>query len=241
MALIDKNSPVPLYVQIDDVIRAKIKDGSWPRERRIPSENELVVLLGVSRMTVRGVLNSLVDEGLLYRVHGKGTFVSEEHILARSPAYKGVREQLEDQGLATETELLKVDTVHVHEAVRERLRLEPGDKVVEILRRRLVRGVPISLHRSYIPAALAPGLETEDLVSEQLCVTLELGFGLRAEKTVEQLSSSAARAAEAEFLDVAVGSPILLLEDTIFGPNDEAFEYSKICFRGDRFKLHFEY
>ena len=92
---LDRNSPVPLYVQIEDFIRHEIATGSWKPGERIPSEAALNTALGVSRMTVRGVLNGLVDDGLLQRVPGKGTFVTHQKIATLPPAYKGVREQLD--------------------------------------------------------------------------------------------------------------------------------------------------
>ena len=67
---LDRNSPVPLYVQIEDFIRHEIATGSWKPGERIPSEAALNAALGVSRMTVRGVLNGLVSDGLLQRVPG---------------------------------------------------------------------------------------------------------------------------------------------------------------------------
>ena len=102
---LDRNSPVPLYVQIEDFIRHEIATGSWKPGERIPSEAALNAALGVSRMTVRGVLNGLVSDGLLQRVPGKGTFVTHQKIATLPPAYKGVREQLEQMGFATTTEL----------------------------------------------------------------------------------------------------------------------------------------
>jgi GntR family transcriptional regulator len=238
---LDRNSSIPLYVQIEQVIRQKIGDGEWRPGDRIPSETALNEMFGVSRMTVRGVLNGLVDDGVLYRVPGKGTFVTEEKIATRSPAYQGIREQLEEQGFATVTELVGLRTMIPTESVRRRLGVDRSVPVHEILRRRLVNGVPVSLHRSFVPVRLAPGLDRDDVVGEQLCVILDKQYGLRAARTSEQLEAVAATSEEAELLEVAERDPILMLEDIITDQKGTVFEYSKICFRGDRMKLHFEY
>ncbi len=241
MSVIDRNSAIPLYIQIEGDVRDRIVRGEWAPGQKIPSEKSLNDLFGVSRMTVRGVLNTLVDEGLLYRVPGKGTFVSESKIEARSPAYQGIREQLEGMGLETETELLALETISPDEHLREKLGLDYDIPVYKILRRRLVRGVPVSLHRSYIPTTLAPGLDEHDVVGEQLCVILEGEYFLKPAVTREKLEAVGAYAEEASLLDLPGGSPILLLEDSISDAMGRIFEYSKICFRGDRVSLHFEY
>lgn len=238
---IDKNSAVPLYVQIEDFIRHTIAVGEWKPGERIPSEASLNELLGVSRMTVRGVLNSLVDDGLLYRVPGKGTFVTEEKISALSPAYKGVREQLEQMGFSITTELISFTKIVPTAQVRAKLGLNATAPAFEIVRRRTVDGVPVSLHRSFVPAVLAPELDTTNVVEEQLCVILERDYELHAAHTFEQLEAVAASEKEASILDLRIGEPLLLLEDTISDRSGTAFEYSKILFRGDRMKLHFTF
>ncbi|MGV8847273.1 GntR family transcriptional regulator [Tessaracoccus sp.] len=238
---LDRNSSVPLYVQIENALRSSIADGEWKPGDRIPSEVSLNDLFGCSRMTVRGVLNALVDDGLLYRVPGKGTFVTEQKISARSPAYRGIREQLEQMGFTTTTELVSQRITVPGESVRTTLQTDRSVDVHEIVRRRLVDGVPVSLHRSFVPTPLAPGLATDDVVGEQLCVILEREYGLRPTRTIEQLEAVAATRQEATLLGVAEGAPLLLLEDTISAQSKTVFEYSKILFRGDRMKLHFDY
>jgi GntR family transcriptional regulator len=240
-AIIDKNSAIPLYVQIEDFIRHTIAIGEWKPGERIPSEAALNERLGVSRMTVRGVLNGLVDDGLLYRVPGKGTFVTEEKISALSPAYKGVREQLEQMGFATATELIRFKKIVPNKQVRAKLGLDATAPVFEILRRRLVDDAPVSLHRSFVPVALAPHLDDANVVDEQLCVILERDYELHAAHTFEQLEAVAATESEANSLDLKPGAPLLLLEDTLSDRSKNVFEYSRILFRGDRMKLHFNY
>ena len=76
--MLEKNSPKPLYQQLKDILVDAIDSEKWKANEKIPSENELSSIYGLSRMTVRSVLTDLVKEGLLYRVQGKGTFVAEK-------------------------------------------------------------------------------------------------------------------------------------------------------------------
>ncbi|MBR7741821.1 GntR family transcriptional regulator [Phycicoccus sp. BSK3Z-2] len=238
---LERDSAVPLYQQLEEILVGKISAGVWAPGQRIPSENELNRTYGLSRMTVRGVLSKLTADGLLVRVPGKGTFVSSTKISAVSPAYKGIREQLEAQGYDTSTELLYLEMTDPSPRVREKLRLGAVDKVYAIVRLRKANGEPLSLHRSFIPAALAPALETHDVVGEQLCVVLEGHYGLPMKTVEESLEAVAVDTTEAKQLGLRRGDPALLLTDIISDRRGLAFEYSSIVFRGDTMQLKFDY
>jgi GntR family transcriptional regulator len=238
---LQRDSSVPLYAQLEAILRAKIENGDWKPNQRIPSENELNRIYGLSRMTARGVLTTLVNDGLLFRVQGKGTYVAPPKISTVSPAYKGVREQLEAMGYETSTELLGMGVEDVPDSVRGRLRLGADEPVCAIHRVRSVQGKPISSHHSYVPASLAPGLEAYDVVNEQLCVVLETHYGLHMKNITEELEAISAGQDEARRLAVRAGAPVLLLEDVIADADERPFEFSRIVFRGDKVRLSFSY
>ena len=239
--VLDRDSAVPLYVQLEQILSSKITAGQWQPNQRIPSENELNRMYGLSRMTVRGVLTKLVNDGLLLRVPGKGTYVAPTKISAVSPAYRGMREQLEALGYSTTTRLVSFEREAATSVVRERLGLARGEDVYLIVRVRSVQGEPISLHRSHVPASRAPGLDGHDVVSEQLCVILEKSYGLPMRHVQEHLEAVAVSAADAKQLDMHRGDPALLLHDVIADADGRPFEYSTIVFRGDRLRLTFDY
>lgn len=240
--MLNRNSPEPLYVQLDSILRNNITAGIWKPGASIPSENELSRQFGVSRMTARSVITGLVRDGLLYRVQGKGTFVSEEKIITRSPAYLGIRDQLEAQGYRIETKLLSFTEETPSSTVANALNCMTEEPVFVIKRLRLVNSVPISIHHSYLPVALCQSLSGEHLTGErQLCHVLEQQFSLTTSKVQETLESVLASKKEAALLQISPKSPLLLLEDRNQNPDGIVFEYSRIWFRGDKLKLHFEY
>ena len=186
---LDRDASIPLYLQLASLLRGRIERGEWQAGQKIPSENELNRLYGVSRMTARQVLAQLVNENLLFRVQGKGTFVAHPKISTRSPAYKGIREQLEGMGYAVATKVLTDKVVPADEPVARALRIPVGERVHEIRRVRLLADdEPISLHTSYVPERLA--LTLDGLVDRQLCVILEEDHGLRMSKINEGLEST---------------------------------------------------
>lgn len=239
--LLDRESAVPLYAQLEAALRTRIADGEWRPNQRIPSENELTRIYGLSRMTTRGVLNKLVAEELLFRVQGKGTFVAPHKFDAVSPAYQGVREQLEAAGYQTSTVVLANGLEEPAPTVRERLGLPDGARVHAIHRLRWAQDEPISLHHSYVPAHLAPDLARHDAAREQLCVILEKHYGLAMKHVIEHLEAGSADTREAELLAMRRGQPVLRLEDVISDTDGTAFEYSTIVFRGDKIRLGFDY
>lgn len=239
--LLDKNSPQPLHVQFENIVRGKIDNEDWQPNSIIPSENELSKIYGISRMTVRGVLNRIVAAGLLKRVPGKGTFVAEGKIESHPLSYMGIREQLEQMGLQTTTKLLGIDTIEATSRMAKLLELQKGDHVYKLSRVRYLKSLPLSLHVSYLPKALTPHLEKRDLLGTQLCDILKHDYQhpiIRQEETLESVLPSTE---EATILDVTVAFPLLRLENFFYTTNNIPMEYSRVVFRGDKIKIRLEY
>lgn len=236
-----RTSATPLYRQLDAIMRKKVQTGEWQPHDIIPSENELAKLYGLSRMTARMVVSQLAREGLLYRVHGKGTFVAEKKITAHSLSYVGIREQMEEMGFQTTTRILRIQRAPVAPKIAERFNLDPEDEFCTIERLRLLEGAPFSLHYTWIPSSLCPGLEKQDLSSRQLCDILREDYDLTRRHVVETLESIAATKYESNMLEVKKDFHLLMLKNFISDENDNPFEYSKLLFRGDRIKLRFVY
>ncbi len=239
--MLDRGSAKPLHMQMEELIRENLETGVWIPGSLIPSENELSHQYGISRMTVRSVVTRLVQEGMLFRIPGKGTFVAEQKIEAKSLSYEGIREQLERLGYEVTTKLISVQKNRGNKDVRSKLKLEDNAQVYVVRRLRAVKEMPLSLHTSYIPVILAPQLEKLNLVDEQLCSILSKSYGLNRERIFEELESVAATEEEATLLNIQPGHPLLLLQDTIVDPNGVPFEYAKVVFRGDKIKLKLEF
>ncbi len=239
--LLDKQSPQPLHVQFENIVRHKIENEEWSKNSIIPSENELSKTFGISRMTVRSVLNRIVAAGLLYRVPGKGTFVAEGKIEGRPLSYMGIREQLEQMGYQTTTRLLGIDVIEATGRVAKLLELQKREPVYKLSRVRYVKGVPLSLHISYLPYAVTPNLESKDLLGTQLCDILEREYGRPIQRQIETLESVVPSTEEADILDVPNSFPLLLLENVFSSSGSLRVEYSRVVFRGDKIKLRLEY
>lgn len=232
---------MPLYVQLSNIVREKIDTEEWPPNSMIPSENELSKLFGVSRMTIRSVITQFAAEGALYRIQGKGTFVSEAKYVISSTHYTGVREQLESQGHEVETHLISCTRAHTDRFLSKMMNLPSGEELHKIKRVRSVRGVNISYHETFIPVSLCPDLDKKDLTGDPLCKIISQHYGFYNGRTIETMESYIADSVKAGYLSVFPGFPLILLQNKLYSKEEVLYEYTRVYFRGDKIKLRFEH
>ena len=135
--MLNKTIPIPLYFQLKELILADIKSGKSPYGSMIPTENEFVTVLNVSRTTVRQAITELVQEGWLYRVKSKGTFVSEPKLQQDfATKIESFEQQMQRLGKVPRTEVLELIEEKASADVAQALQIEVGSKVVLLHRRR---------------------------------------------------------------------------------------------------------
>lgn len=160
---LSRNTFEPLYCQIREDIREKINTREYPPNSMIPSEAELCEYYGVSRVTVRRAVLDLVQEGLLNRGKGKGTFVSESYGLTAVNGVQSFTQELLGLNMRPSARLLGCRIRPADSAVRNALKLEEGEMVATISRLRLVNEEPCMVEVMNFPYRLVPGIEKENL------------------------------------------------------------------------------
>jgi len=239
--LIKKDSPIPYYFQLEEILREKIESGKWAPGQQIPSESELCEILGISRTVVRQALNELVNEGLLYRRKGKGTFVARLKI-AESLVQNltGFYEDTVAKGLMPITQVLEQKLIPASKKVAAMMNLKEGDQVIKIDRLRSVGNEPILIVTTFLPYEICPALLEEDLTNQSLYGVLEGRYKLeiaRGRRTLEAISASDE---DAKLLGVEEGDPIILLKSVSYLENGEPIEYFEAKHRGDRSRFEVE-
>lgn len=167
---LSRNTFEPLYYQIREDLREKIGSNEYPPNSMIPSEAELCEIYGVSRVTVRRAVLDLVQEGLLNRGKGKGTFVSEDYGLTRVNGVQSFTQELLGLNMRPSAKLLGCKIRTADSALRKILNLEAGEKVVTISRLRLVNNEPCMTEVMNFPYKLVPDIEKEDLEQSIYCL-----------------------------------------------------------------------
>lgn len=238
---VDRDSPIPYYVQVRDTLQEYIQNGHWQPGDQLPGEPELCRMFNVSRTVIRQALKDLEIKGLLYREKGKGTFVAEPKI-SESLIQKltGFYQDMVDQGYMPVTQVLKQASVPATRKIAHYLQIEPNTPIVEIERLRSVQQTPIQLVTTYIPYALCPALLEEDLTNQSLYTFLEEQCQIMIVRGHRSIEAVAANEYEAELLNVNQGSPLIMLDSVSYLQDGTPVEYYHALHRGDRTRFEVE-
>ncbi len=231
--VIDPNRPAPFYRQLKDQLRERIAAGEWAPGQTIPSERELMRATGLSRMTVRQAVAELTHEGLLRRDHGRGTFVVSPGVAQEVHGVYSFSEGMRAQGRTPSSRLLARDLVHATDEQATALALDPGERVIRITRLRLIDGLPAMLDVAALPYRLCPDLLRADL-SGSLYALLRAEYDLPPVRSTDTLEAVAATPEQAVALEVAPGSPLILMRRLALTHDDVPLELTEEYARPDR-------
>jgi GntR family transcriptional regulator len=229
----------PLYARIRHALRAEILEGQLAPGGRLPSESELGERFGASRITVRQALAELQREGLIYTLHGKGSFVARPKAFQNVTALRGFAEQMGEMGYEVLNQLVSLEDKTADAHLAATLRLSPGDAVTEIRRVRLLNREPVSLEVTWVPQALGRRLAQADLVTRDIFLILENDCGVALGHADLTIDAVQADEASAQALRVAVGAPLLRIERLTHDSQGRPVDYEFLYFRGDTFQYRF--
>jgi GntR family transcriptional regulator len=230
-----KDKGIPLYYQVETLLRNKILSGELPAAFTLPSEDALAAEYQVSRITIRQALSMLEKDGLVIRKRGKGTFVSEAVAIPESPKWNGSIEDLILMGIKTKTEVLDMSNIDPPEMVRERLKLTGGTQVVRIEKIRLVERSPFSYVVNYLPSDIGRDIHSDDLAIKPLLMILEDNLGVVAARAEQTVAATIADSRIASLLDIRVGDPLLKVERVVYDLNRKPIEYVSVLYRADKY------
>lgn len=234
--MLNKSEGIPLYIQIRRTLREEINNQTLVPGQKLPSEDELAARFGVSRMTVRQGIGDLIDEGLLYRRHGVGTFVALPHLDRDHTRLTSYLESARQEGLEVAVRVLAAEVLPAKRKVALELKLDEGELVIRVKTLRFISGVPVTLHDAFIPYRLFPQLLQEDLKNRHLWDIFE-SYGVRVKRAVQRLEAREADEECATLLEVDEGFPILYKERTVHLDDGTPVEFTYCYNRGDRYRL----
>lgn len=235
-----EKTPLPLYYRIKEQLRERIEDGELRPGDQLASERQLAVQYGVSTITVKRAILDLVQEGLLFRKQGKGTFVAPSKMERDLSRLTSFTEEMLHRGLRPNSRPIEARIVRARASVARALNLSPGEEVISIERVRLADGEPLLLEKTFLPHALFPSLLEEDFTSQSLYHFMTEKYGVSLVKARETLEPIIINSDESRKLDVKAGTPGLLLELVAFSENSRPVEYTKAIVRGDKTKYYIE-
>jgi GntR family transcriptional regulator len=239
--IINFESRIPYYVQLIDILKEKVRLGSWAPGDQIPGEQDLCELYRVSRTVVRQTLRELELEGVINRRKGKGSFISLPKISeGLVQKLTGFYQDMVERGLKPVTKVLHQNVSPSNEKVARFLNIKPGEKVIDILRLRFINEEPIQLVTTYIPFEICPALANVDLTNRSLYEYLEKEGGIFIAKGRRYIEAVLANESEAALLGIERGAPLVMLDSISFSENGQPIEYYHALHRGDRSRFEVE-
>ncbi|MEY9971416.1 GntR family transcriptional regulator [Lysinibacillus sp. RC46] len=236
---LNKQSSVPLYIQLKEVLTEYIEKNMTIGEI-LPTEKELEKLYTVSRMTVRNAIDELQRSGVVVKQQGRGTFVNNNKMTQDIGTIFSWTEEMaikQKKSLTLETTIQEVEP---SKKLRDSLKLAPDEKVVSIARVRAVENEPVVIMINYLKNKYVPGLEKRGLSSDSLYKDLEEIYNIFLESAEEVITARSATSYEASKLRVPEGTAVLHVRRTSFIKNKIPVEVVDMVVRGDRYEYFVE-
>ncbi|CRK81314.1 GntR family transcriptional regulator [Neobacillus massiliamazoniensis] len=241
MKPLQQNSVIPLYHQLMERLKESIEKENWKPGDKIPSENQLMDEFGVSRNTAKKAIEELVQEGILYRIQGKGTFVAKPKLQQSLMGFYSFSKVLKENGLNPKDIILKIEEVKPSKKIIDALQLDENENVIEVKRLRCANNEPYILESSFIPKSVVTDMEQLKKVGEiSLYDLFARQFNVVVSKAKEAFEPVLIRADESGYLQTKEGRPALLLERIAYDAAERPVEFCISIVRGDRCRFYTE-
>lgn len=232
-----ENSYITKHRQIIEALTAEIQENRLKPYDRLPSEKELCEQWQTSRSTVRKAMDQLTDRGKIFRVPGKGSFVSFPKISHQTSQILSFTEKMKAQGLEVETKLILKEMIEPNEEIAAALKLAKSARVLKIQRLRIVKGEPMVLQTAFMAANICENLMKEDLESKSLNNLLQEQCGIRLSRSDIWVEAPMISPKERKLLGNPRVPLFLAVVGLTFDQYDKPVRFSRGVFRGDRVRL----
>ncbi|MBB6625031.1 GntR family transcriptional regulator [Clostridium gasigenes] len=228
--MIDKSSPIPVYYQLKNDLIIKISQGIWKPGECIASERELCEIYGVSRMTIRQALGELVQEDVLFKIKGKGTFVCEPTV--KQEDMMSFTDMMKQTGRNLKTEVIEFNKINTPEHLTEIISL---DKVYIINRKRIVDNECIAVEKVYIPVDYC-GYIDEKMLEGSLFKILE-EFGYMVDHSQSSIAAVIMNSELKDLFKVSEAVPLLKMTSKTYTQKGKMIFLEESIYRSDKFVL----
>lgn len=227
----------PLYARLKQQVRARVESGEWPIDHRVPSENEWVKTLGVSRMTANRALRELADEGVIVRVRGKGSFVAARKRSSQFQSVPNIADEIRARGGAHGASVLLLQAESCGPELADALGLPLGAPAFHSIIVHREGELPIQIEDRFVNAALAPAYGEQDFGRATPNSYLSALAPIeRAEQFIEAVS---AQPWECRMLAIARTEPCLLVRRRTWS-GGEVVSSVRLLYPGTRYRLESE-
>lgn len=232
-------SKSPLYYQLANIILNEIKEKKLKGDEKILTEREYCEKYNISRATVRQAISYLEKKGYLYKIQGKGTFVSPQMMKQKLLKFYSFTEEMKKQGKEPKSKILSFKEKEADEKISKELNIEKEDSVYELVRLRIADEEAVMYEKTYMPVSKLKGLNKKELSKSPLYDIFQNKYNIVFSKAVERFSPLKSDKKISKALSILEDSPIIKLQRwTCIGM--EIIEYTISYVRGDRFEFEVE-
>lgn len=240
MNAIVRDSKLPFYHQLYEILRNGILRGEWKPGDMLPSESELIQQFQVSRITVRQALEALVNDGLIYRQRGRGTFVAHPTVEQGLSRIVSFTDDMRQRGFHPGTEVLSSGLMPAPPDIAEKLQVESGEELACVERLRLADGEPMSIEESHLVHRYCPGVLQHDYAQNPLREILDNEYGIRWMRAKQVIRAIPATRKLAHKLSIPAQATLLYIERVSYSQQNIPVEFLRLYHRGDRYALYNE-
>lgn len=234
---IDKNSALPYYYQLADIIKDEVAAGVYDGDGLIPSERELCLAYGLSRSTVRQAVQILKDEGLVEKVRGVGTrIIHREKFEQDLLGYHDFDLQMTEKGYKASVKVLSYDEMTGPSRIQSLLKAAQNARILKVVRLRNIQDEPLFIEKIYLPLTIFPDIRKEHFNSTNIFLqVIQKDYNIRLGETHVYLEPVILDEVEAGLLNVKLRPAAgLLMERVSCSERGEPVSVTKRVFRGDR-------
>lgn len=230
----------PIYLKLVDFLKNYIQK-NMKKDQKLMSERDIATRLNISRYTVRQALNELEKMGYIYKIHGKGTFISEKSVPTALNDIYSFTEQMKSLGKIPETNLLEFKVFNSDELIASKLNLSLGEKVIKLKYLRIADNIPMMIERTYLPFYKFSTLTINELNRNPLYTIMKNNFNQNVYIVNEALQASSITSNDAALLKVENNTPCLKVKRVSTNKTHDPIEYTLCIARSDQFVYNYKY
>ena len=237
---IDRASPVPIYKQLAEIFRRQIEIQELLPVEPFPTEEKLIQTYQISRITIRKALKLLVDEGLIVRQSGKGTFISQKKIEEPIESLQGFAELMKQEYPEQYMLVDKFEQIPATRKIAHNLNVEINQSVQYIKRFHLIESKPIAYVEIFLPVEVGSLMTADEVSTTPIYKILDHKTDIKIWRAMQTIRAISADQEIATLLQISNNSPILFIERITYSVQDQPIEYIQLYYPGSRHELVME-
>lgn len=234
---LDFSGRTQLYYQVYDILHDDIRKGVYKPGELLPTENELIDRYKISRVTVRKAMDLLLNDGLIAKRRGYGTFVQPHKVEQTMSKVLHFSSDMEKRGFKSSTSMLVNEMVPATKAIAEALNIDEGEPMVHVSRLRYADGIPMCMESAYLIYKSCPDVLGKDFSVSSMRNFLVEKYNIVWKSASQKIFAMNATPKLAGSLQVHEGDPLFYIERLSFTQDGKPGEYLQSYYRGDSYYL----